>query len=179
LAQKYLPKDFQTDVVRADGYEADDVIVTLAGVSTAQGVEVIVVSNDKDLTCIVRDESPRVTIYSVDGAGFKQVDAAAVRDRLGVSPSNVIDYLALVGDASDGVPGVAGIGPKSAAELLGKFGSLDALLARIEEVERPRWRQLLLDGRVQALQARRVLTPVVVPGAALHAGTILARRPAP
>jgi DNA polymerase-1 len=179
LAQKYLPTDFQTDVVRAEGYEADDVIVTLAGVSSAQGVEVVVVSNDKDLTCIVRDESPRVTIYSVDGLKFKQVDAAAVRDRLGVSPSNVIDYLALCGDASDGVAGVAGIGPKSAAELLGKFGSLDNILAKLEEIERPRWRQLLSEGREQALQARRVLTPVQVPGAVLHAGTTLARRPAP
>ncbi len=179
LARKYLPREYQTDVVRVEGYEADDVIVTLAGVATAQGVEVIVVTNNKDLACIVRDESPRVTLYSVDGSGWKQVDAAAVRDRLGVSPSAVIDYLALCGDASDGVPGVAGIGPKSAAELLGRFGTLDALLEKLEDIERPRWRQLLSTGREQALHARRVLAPVAVPGPALQAGTVLARRPAP
>lgn len=186
LARRYLPSHYQTDVVCADGYEADDVIVTLAGVATTEGVEVVIVTNDKDLTCIVRDDSPRVTLYSVGAAGWAQIDVAAVRDRLGVPPAAVIDYLALCGDTSDGVPGVSGIGPKTAAELLGKFGDLDTLLAALDDVDvltrlqvRPRWRDLLMSGREQALLARKVMSPVRVPAPAIKAGMVMARRPAP
>lgn len=177
LVRRYFPTHYQVDVVNAEGYEADDVIVTLARGARAQGIETIVVTNDKDLACIVVDDAPRATLYSVVGSEWKRVDAAAVRDRLGVPPEAVIDYLALCGDAADSVDGVPGIGPKTAAALLAQFGTLDALLGNLEAVPKPRWRQLLQEHGARALEARRVLAPVTVPGAALKSGTTIARRP--
>lgn len=179
LAQRWLPTHYQTDVVRVEGYEADDVIVTLAGQLGGRGIEVIVVTNDKDLTCIVHDEPPRVTLYGVAGSVWSRVDEAAVMDRLGVPPTAVVDYLALCGDASDGVPGVPGIGPKTAAILLRQHGTLDAVLENIDAIERPRWRELLTEHRDAALTARQLLAPVAVPLADVERGTTHARRPPP
>jgi DNA polymerase-1 len=176
LARRFFPSHYHVDVVHAQGYEADDVIVTLVRLFRGQGVETIVVTNDKDLTCIVTDEQPCATLYSTAGSEWKRIDAAAVRDRLGVPPSAVIDYLALCGDASDSVPGVPGIGPKTAAALLAQAGSLDALYRNLEAVERPRWRELLEQHRDAAYAARKVLAPVEVPPAIIQAGTTVARR---
>jgi len=178
LAQRYLPTHYQVDVVRAEGFEADDVLITLARGCRSRGVESIVVTNDKDLACLVVDEPPVTTLYSVAGNTWKRVDEAAVRERFGVPPVALIDLLALCGDAADGVAGVPGIGPKSAAALLARFGDLDTLLANVEAVERPRWRNLLIEHRERALQARQVLAPVSVPPEALSGGTTIARRPA-
>lgn len=174
LVRRFFPSHYHVDVVQAQGYEADDVIVTLVRLFRGQGVETIVVTNDKDLTCIVADEPPCATLYNT--VGEKRIDAAAVRERLGVPPSAVIDYLALCGDASDSVPGVPGIGPKTAAALLAQAGSLDALYRNLEAVERPRWRELLAQHREAAYAARKVLAPVEVPPAIIQAGTTLARR---
>jgi DNA polymerase-1 len=135
LARRYLPSHYQVDVVRAEGYEADDVIVTLARYFRTQKVETVVVTNDKDMACLVTDDAPCATLYSVIGDQWKRVDAAAVRDRLGVPPEAVIDYLALCGDAGDNVPGVPGVGPKTAATLLAQFGSLDVLLGSLDDAE--------------------------------------------
>ena len=179
LAQRYLPTHYQTDVVRVEGYEADDVIVTLAEQLGGEGIEVIVVTNDKDLACIVHDAPPRVTLFGVSSTGWQRVDEAAVRDRLGVPPPAVVDYLALCGDASDGVPGVPGIGPKTAALLLREYGSLDAVFEHVEGIERPRWRELLTEHREAALMTRRLLAPVAVPLVEVERGTTRARRPPP
>lgn len=178
LARRYLPTHYQVDVVHAEGYEADDVIVTLARFFRSQKLETVIVTNDKDLACLVVDEAPRASIFSEGWTQGGIVDAAAVKERLGVPPEAVIDYLALCGDAGDNVIGVPGIGPKTAAALLAQFGSLDAILANLEQVERPHVRELLQTHRDQALSARRVLSPVEVPAERIKAGTVIARRPA-
>ena len=112
------------------GVEADDVIATLAHVAAQQGMQVIVSSGDKDLSQLVNE---RITI--IDTMNGKKRDVAGVTDEFGVPPSLMIDYQTLVGDTVDNVPGVAKVGPKTAAKWLIEYGSLDALLARADEIK--------------------------------------------
>lgn len=108
----------------AEGFEADDMIATAVdAVLEAQGA-VVVVSADKDLTQLVREDG---RVAMLDFARAKRFDADAVRERFGVAPTQIPDYLALVGDAVDNLPGVPGIGPRTAAQLLLAFGSLEGI----------------------------------------------------
>jgi DNA polymerase-1 len=130
------------------GYEADDVIATLALKGVAAGVEVVVVSPDKDLLQLVR---PGIRIlnpyHGRPGATTeKWYDLSNAAERLGVPPEQVVDFLALVGDTSDNVPGVKGIGEKGAVELLTKWGSLDAILAHVDELTPPRAQKAIAAG---------------------------------
>lgn len=111
------------------GVEADDVIGTLARRAEEEGQEVVIVSSDKDLYQLV---SPRVRIR--DGLRDRFVGEGEVREAFGVGPERVVDLLALAGDPSDNVPGVPGIGEKTAAELIQRFGSLEGVLASVESL---------------------------------------------
>nr|WP_315425697.1 DNA polymerase I [uncultured Albidiferax sp.] len=117
-------------VVAVPGVEADDVIGTLAVVAGQQGIEVIVSSGDKDLSQLVNEH---VTI--IDTMNGKRRDVAGVTSEFGVPPSLMVDYQTLVGDTVDNVPGVAKVGPKTAAKWLMEYGSLDALMARATEIK--------------------------------------------
>jgi 5'-3' exonuclease len=111
-------------------YEADDLIGTLARQATQQGMPVVVVSNDKDLMQLV---TPHVTFY--DAAKGHRLDPAGVTTHLGVRPEQIPDFLGLQGDASDNIPGVPGIGTKTALALLQAFPSLEALYTDLTRVE--------------------------------------------
>ena len=117
-------------VVAVPGVEADDVIGTLARVAGDQGIEVVVSSGDKDLSQLVNQH---VTI--IDTMNGKRRDVAGVTEEFGVPPSLMVDYQTLVGDTVDNVPGVAKVGPKTAAKWLMEYGSLDALMARATEIK--------------------------------------------
>ena len=117
-------------VVAVPGVEADDVIGTLAVMAAAQGIEVIVSSGDKDLSQLVNEH---ITI--IDTMSGKRRDVAGVTAEFGVPPSKMVDYQTLVGDAVDNVPGVAKVGPKTAAKWLEEYGSLDALIERASEIK--------------------------------------------
>jgi len=112
------------------GVEADDVIATLAHVAATQGLNVIVSSGDKDLSQLVNE---RITI--IDTMNGKKRDIAGVTEEFGVPPSLMIDFQTLVGDTVDNVPGVPKVGPKTAAKWLAEYGSLDALMARADEIK--------------------------------------------
>ena len=114
-------------IVEAPGFEADDVIATLTRQAVSAGLRVVIVSSDKDLLQLVNDD---VSVLSPgrEGAPAVRLDGQAVEQKLGVPPERVVDLLALVGDASDNIPGVAGIGEKGARDLLREFGSLENLL---------------------------------------------------
>lgn len=148
------------DVVRAfniptlelKGYEADDIIGALAGRFAAQGGKVVVVTGDKDLMQIVTD---RVTL--LDTMKGKESGVAEVIERFGVCPEQVIDILGLAGDSSDNIPGVPGIGEKTAAKLILEFKSLDNLLERADEVKGKNGERLR-EFREQALLSRRLAT---------------------
>ncbi len=140
-----------------DRYEADDLIATLCAQVTAAGHRAVVVTADKDLSQLVSDS---VTLYDF-GKGLR-LAPAEVAATFGVRPDQIADLLALAGDPVDNIPGVSGIGRKTAAELLGAFGSLDGLLARLEELRVSRLRAAkslyvkLRDGREIALLSRRL-----------------------
>ncbi|MBZ5712783.1 5'-3' exonuclease [Nannocystis pusilla] len=113
-------------------FEADDLMATLARGAASAGLRTRLLSVDKDLCQLVRDEAPAVVLE--DPRTGDTWDGAGVVRRMGVRPSQVVDYLALVGDTSDNVPGVPGVGPKAAQALLAAFGDLDALYASLGEV---------------------------------------------
>ncbi len=112
-----------------EGVEADDVIGTLAREAEAAGMRTVISTGDKDLAQLV---SPHVTL--VNTLSNETLDEAAVQAKFGVPPSRIVDYLALIGDAVDNIPGVDKVGPKTAAKWLAQYGSLDAVMARAQEI---------------------------------------------
>jgi DNA polymerase-1 len=122
---------FRLRALAVPGVEADDVIASLAATMSKAGADCVVITGDKDLMQIVDDH---VRLW--DTMRDRRVDAAAVRARFGVDPPQVVDVLGLMGDPIDNVPGVKGIGEKTAAALIGRFGDLEQLLARLDELEK-------------------------------------------
>jgi DNA polymerase-1 len=151
---------FRVPVVSVPGYEADDVIGTLARQGVERGWQVVVVSGDKDFYQLI---GPGVALLNPGRGGPAAVDELWVdesnaAERLGVPPSRVVDYLAIVGDTSDNIPGVKGIGTKGAIELLREFGDLETTLARAGEVKGKRAREALMQHAADARLSRRLVT---------------------
>ncbi|RJS17087.1 DNA polymerase I [Corallococcus sp. H22C18031201] len=140
-------------VVEASGWEADDVIGTLARRGREAGFDIKVVTGDKDFVQIVQDG-----VRLFDPMNDRITDTAAVKERLGIEPRQMRDYLALIGDAVDNVAKVPGIGPKTAAELLTQFGDVETLLSRLDEVKKPKIREALGAHRESLLRARQLVT---------------------
>ncbi len=134
------------------GYEADDVIGTIALKAAQDGYEVEILTGDRDLFQLVR---PGVTVLlpQARGSDLERYDEAGVLARMGVRPDQVVDYKGLVGDASDNIPGVPGVGEKTALGLLGEFGSFENLYAHVDQVSRPKIREKLLEHRDLARQS--------------------------
>src|SRR5438270_4355555 len=133
-------------ILSLKGYEADDVIGTLARQGVEAGMNVVVVSGDKDFRQLVR---PGVWLLNPGRGGPASVEESWVSvengsERLGVPPALVTDYLALVGDSSDNVPGVKGIGDKGACELVAQYGDIEAILAAAPTLTKKRPREALL-----------------------------------
>ena len=139
------------------GYEADDVIGTLAGLAAAKGMEVLIVTGDKDALQLVDD---RVKVM-LTRRGIKDVetfDAQKVKEQLGIAPSMVVDLKGLMGDPSDNIPGVPGIGEKTAVKLLRQYGSIEKLLEHRDEVKgkageslRRHWEDAILSKRLATI----------------------------
>ena len=149
--------------VELPGYEADDLIATYARQAADAGAEVTIVSSDKDLMQLVDD---RITMF--DAMKNVRIGREQVIEKFGVGPERVIDVQALAGDSTDNVPGVPGIGVKTAAQLVGEYGGLDDILSRAEEIKQPKRRQSLIDGAGDARMSRDLVTlktdvPVEVP----------------
>ena len=138
-------------IVTAPGYEADDVIGTLAARASEAGFDVAIVSIDKDFFQLVRD-GVRVYDPREDGAWF---DEAAVEAKFGVRPKHVVDVLALVGDTSDNISGVPGVGKKGAIDLVTTYGGLDALLEKAADITQKKYREALITHRTEALAEPR------------------------
>ncbi len=129
--------------------EADDLIASYARKGAQDGLEVVIATNDKDILSLADD---RTAIYStakadVGADGFALLGAAEIRKKWGVDPRQITDVLALTGDSSDNIPGVAGVGGKTAASLLNRFETLDNLLAKLSEVQPERLREKLVNAR--------------------------------
>ena len=144
-------------VIREPGIEADDLIATLARRANAGGVDAAIVTGDKDFLQLLSDHI-RIVRPEKGTALEEEIGPEFCRERFGLEPAQVIDLLALMGDSSDNIPGVSGIGEKTALKLLHEFGSLDALLARIDDVRPAHVREKLVNGRDDALLSRALVT---------------------
>jgi len=142
--------------LRADRYEADDIIATVAARCRAEGRQCYIVSGDKDLLQLVGG-SVRALRPDRD-QGFVIVGPAEVEAEWGVPPERILDYLSLTGDASDNIPGVPGVGDKTALKLLSEFGSFDAIWERLAEVKPDGLRKKLETGRDSAMLSRKLVT---------------------
>ena len=151
---------FRIPVLAIEGYEADDVIGTVARREAEAGRQVVIVSGDKDFYQLI---GPRIALLNPGrggSAGVEEhwVDERNAAERLGIPPSQVADYLALVGDSSDNVPGVRGIGEKGAVQLLQEFGDLETILARAADVKAKRTREALQQYPDDARLSRELVT---------------------
>ena len=140
------------------GLEADDLIATLATRGRLAGFDVLIVSGDKDLMQLVADaDDGHGRTRQLDDGKNVVYDQAGVKQRWGVGPELIGDLLAIMGDSSDNIPGVRGIGEKGAVKLLAQWGTLDNIYAHLDEVEPPRIRELLREGESSARLARQLV----------------------
>ena len=142
-------------VFTAEGYEADDVLATLARQAAGQGVHSLIVTGDRDILQVV-DEYIRVLTSGRQFSDTIIYDPAAVEAKYGLRPDQLVDLKALVGDKSDNIPGVRGIGEKGATDLLQKYGTLDAVYEHLDEVKPDRARNALTEGRESAELSHRL-----------------------
>ncbi|HZU05844.1 MAG TPA: DNA polymerase I [Chloroflexota bacterium] len=145
---------FGVPIYRLDGYEADDVIGTLAHQASAQGIDVVILSGDLDTLQLV---GPHVRVLAFRRGLSDTVlyDEAAVRERYGLAPAQIVDYKALRGDPSDNIPGVPGIGDKAATRLLATYGDVETLYAHLDELP-AKLREQLAPYAAQVREARRL-----------------------
>jgi DNA polymerase-1 len=138
--------------IEKQGFEADDIIATLAKKSAQDGFEVLIVSSDKDLMQLVDDN---ISMY--DAMKNKIIKANEVREKFFVDPKQVLDVLSLMGDSSDNVPGVKGIGPKTASQLILQFENLENIFNHLDEIKQLTKRQLLIDNHDNALLSKKLI----------------------
>ncbi len=154
---------FNVPCIEMEGFEADDLIATYARHAEAAGIDVVVISADKDLMQLIR---PGVAMH--DPMKNRAIGLEQVKEKFGVTPDKVIEVQALAGDSSDNVPGVPGIGVKTAAELIQQYGDLETLLAKAGEIKQPKRRENLIAFAELARISKRLVTlkddvPVAVP----------------
>ena len=144
---------FNLPCIEKEGYEADDIIATYASEATRSGAKTTIISSDKDLMQLVNQQ---VGMY--DGMKDRPIGIKEVIEKWGVPPEKMIDLQSLTGDSTDNVPGVPGIGPKTAAQLLDEFGDLDTLLAHAGDIKQQKRRENIIEFADQARLARQLVT---------------------
>ena len=144
---------FNLPCIELEGYEADDIIATYARQVEADGGEAVIISSDKDLMQLV---GTRVSMF--DTMKNKHIGPDEVVEKFGLGPEHVIDIQALAGDSTDNVPGVPGIGVKTAAQLIEEFGDLESLLSRAEEIKQKKRRENLIEFAEQARISKELVT---------------------
>ncbi len=148
-----LVQAFNIHSVRVPGYEADDIMGTLAKKGAEEGLQVVIVSGDKDMMQLIGPD-----IRMLDTMKNKWFDIEGVEEKFGVPPDQVIEVMGLMGDSSDHIPGVKGVGPKTATELIRKFGSIEELYERIDDVDKQKLREKLVQDKEMALLSRQLVT---------------------
>jgi DNA polymerase-1 len=144
---------FDIPCLEQAGYEADDLIATYARLACEAGATATIVSSDKDLMQLVTD-----CVIMYDTMKDKRIGIPEVIEKFGVPPDKVIEVQSLIGDSTDNVPGVPGIGVKTAAQLIGEYGDLETLLSRAGEIKQDKRRQTLIDNAEQARISKRLVT---------------------
>jgi DNA polymerase-1 len=146
---KDIVRGFSIPVLEQQGIEADDIIGTLATRHAAKGFKIVIVSGDKDMMQLVTDD-----VIMIDTMKDKIYDVAAVRERFGVTPDRVVEILGLMGDASDNIPGVPGIGPKNALRLIEEYGTIDEIIKNVDRLTNAKAKQSLREYADQARMSR-------------------------
>jgi len=156
-----LVEAFRIPIFELDGYEADDLLGTLSHQASQQDMETIIVTGDADTMQLV---SPKVSVlYPKPGRSFSDTmlyDEAAVSNKYGVKPENIADFKGLVGDPSDNIPGVPGVGAKTAAKLIQQFGTIEQIYDHIDEVTPPKLQDTLREKETIARQSKELATIV-------------------
>ncbi len=157
---KEMTRKLGADMVEIAEVEADDIIGSYARALADEGNEVFIVSADKDFAQCVRDGVWMMVPPPTANAktGWRKLDAAGVKEKFGVSPDQIPDYLSLIGDAIDNIPGIPGVGPKTAAKWLEEFGTIDGIYSRLEEVKPERFREKLVENRENLARNLQLVT---------------------
>ncbi len=174
--RKAMPEDLYAQIEKAlfwcglsgipslsiPGVEADDTMGAIALLGEKKGLNTFLCSSDKDLAQLVNDHTFLLHFHKENAI----LDAQKVKELYGVNPDQIVDYLALMGDASDNIPGVEGFGPKTASSLLQEFGSLENLFARLDELPKGKKKEALIQGKESAFLSQklaRIYTAVAIP----------------
>ncbi len=159
---RQLVEAFHIPIFELDGYEADDVLGTLSHQASEQGIDTIIVTGDADAMQLV---SPRIKVlYPKPRGSFSNIDLydeAAVNQKYGVTPKQIADFKGLVGDTSDNIPGVPGVGPVTAAKLLKQFGSIEEIYTNINQVTPPKIQTSLRENEATARQSKELATIMI------------------
>jgi DNA polymerase-1 len=151
-----IVRAYNIPIYQADSVEADDLIAAVVSRALDDGLRVVIVSADKDLMQLVRDEDNRVILW--DSMRDRTYGPVEVEQKFGVPPSKLRDLLALTGDTSDNIPGVPSVGPKTAADLLRQFESIDGIYQHIDEIKKPKLRENLVNHEADARISRELVT---------------------
>lgn len=151
-----IVRAYNIPIYEEPSLEADDVIAAAVAHAETDGLRVVIISIDKDMMQLVHDEGDQILMW--DTMRNVVYGPEQVKEKLGVKPSQVRDYLALCGDTSDNVPGVPSVGPKTAADLLAQFGSIDAIYMHLEDVKRDKLRDKLREHEADARLSQRLVT---------------------
>ncbi|MBC8485520.1 MAG: DNA polymerase I [Bacteroidetes bacterium] len=159
---KEIVNSFNIPLLEVAGYEADDIIGTLVKQAEKENVKSYMVTSDKDFMQLVSDKiflyKPRRNLYGNRVTEVEIVDRAGVEKKFGVGPDKVIEVLGLMGDASDNIPGIKGVGEKTAISLIQEFGSIDNLYKNIEKVTKPKLKENLIKHKKEALLSKKLVT---------------------
>ena len=137
------------------GFEADDIVASIAHDAKLKGLEVRIVSHDKDLYQLIEDEND---IYLFDPTKKVIINESKCLEKYGVKASQFTDYQSLLGDSADNIPGVKGIGAKTAEALIQQFGTLENIYANLENIEKKRWKTLLEESKDMAFLSKQLVT---------------------
>ena len=152
-----LIEDLGFTVLQRAGYEADDVIGTCVNLAREKNYNVEILSADKDIMQFVSDKISLISLDKTTGE-YKLSSTEEVEKKFSIKPHEIVDYLALIGDASDNVPGVAGIGPKSASKLINEYHTLEAIYENMDAIKNLSLRKKLLDGKEEAFLSKKLVT---------------------
>lgn len=160
-----LITDFGWQSVAQENWEADDLIGCI--VKNFPNREFRIVSGDKDLSQLIQSPRVEMLVPSPDGKTLQKRGDAETVEKFGVPPCAILDYLSLIGDTSDNIPGVEGVGPKTAAQLLQQFGSIDAMLAEPEKIKRETLRNKIVENRERLMINRQLVSLLQEPEAGM------------
>lgn len=150
---KEVIKAYNIPICQKEGYEADDIIATIAHRAREKGIDVVIVTGDKDALQLVGDS---VKVLSAHTSGEKIYDAGAVKDKFGVVPERMVELMGLMGDQSDNIPGVKGVGKITAGKLINKYGSIKGVYENLPDISSDILRKKLSDGRENAFLSREL-----------------------